>query len=355
MSVFTPAQARRIDGLLTAAAARRAPTRALLELLTITLVCRLFPMSLPNATDAARAAAGEYDTISPRRLGHYLRRDRWIQPAGLRTLATAINGGVIGGRGHTTQRDAREAIATSPAAVIYLDPPYPGTTGYGAYGLLDTLLGDDLPAAPAPRLADLHPHPANANVMDDAVRATLRRNLDRERICPLLIVRPLPDLPDGYQVLDGHQRLAVLRELGWPTAPCFCWPCDDASALILLATLNRLHGEDVPAQRASLLQELTDHFPLEELATLLPEDADAITQTLTLIDLDPEALLAELVTAAAVAQRQAPRVVSFAVTAADEGAIEAAVATAMAPLVGPNRRGRALAAICRVWQESRDA
>ena len=111
----------------------------------------------------------------------------------------------------------------------------------------------------------------------------------------------------------------------------------------------------VPAQRASLLQELTDHFPLEELATLLPEDADAITQTLTLIDLDPEALLAELVTAAAVAQRQAPRVVSFAVTAADEGAIEAAVATAMAPLVGPNRRGRALAAICRVWQESRDA
>ncbi len=122
VSVFTPAQARRIDGLLTAAAARQAPTRALLELLAIKLVCRLFPMSLPNATDAARAAAGEYDTISPRRLGHYLRRDRWIQPAGLRTLATAINGGVIGGRGHAAQRDAHEAIAASPAEVIYLDP-----------------------------------------------------------------------------------------------------------------------------------------------------------------------------------------------------------------------------------------
>ena len=122
VSVFTAAQARRIDGLLTAAAARQAPTRALLELLAIKLVCRLFPMSLPNATDAARAAAGAYDTISPRRLGHYLRRDRWIQPAGLRTLATAINGGVIGGRGHATQRDAREAIAASAAAVTYLDP-----------------------------------------------------------------------------------------------------------------------------------------------------------------------------------------------------------------------------------------
>ena len=153
--MFTAAQARRIDGLLTAAGARQAPTRALLELLAIKLVCRLFPMSLPNATDGARAAAGEYDTISAGRLGHYLRRDRWIQPAGLRTLATAINGGVIGGRGHATQGDAREAIAASAAEVIYLDPPYPDTTGYGAYGLLDTLLGDDLPAAPAPRLADL--------------------------------------------------------------------------------------------------------------------------------------------------------------------------------------------------------
>ena len=201
VSVFTPAQARRIDGLLTAAAARQAPTRALLELLAIKLVATSSRCRCPNATDAARAAAGEYDTISPRRLGHYLRRDRWIQPAGLRTLATAINGGVIGGRGHATQRDAREAIAASPAEVIYLDPP----------------------------------------------------------------------------------------------------------------------------------QELTDHFPLEELATLLPEDADAITQTLTLIDLDPEALLAEQVTAAAVAQRQAPRVVSFAVTAADEGAIEAATARSEQP------------------------
>ena len=107
MSVFTPAQARRIDGLLTAAAARQAPTRALLELLAIKLVCRLFPMSLPNATDAARAAAGEYDTISPRRLGHYLRRDRWIQPAGLRTL-----------RGRRTDSGAIPAFsdATTPAA-----------------------------------------------------------------------------------------------------------------------------------------------------------------------------------------------------------------------------------------------
>ena len=155
-------------------------------------------MSLPNATDAARAAAGEYDTISPRRLGHYLRRDRWIQPAGLRTLATAINGGVIGGRGHAAQRDAREAIAASPAEVIYLDPPYPGTTGYGAYGLLDTLLGDDLPAAPAPRLADL---------LDAAVAA------------PIVVLSyggPGVTLTDVTAQVARHRQVAQARAIPYP-------------------------------------------------------------------------------------------------------------------------------------------
>ena len=115
VSVFTPAQARRIDGLLTAAAARQAPTRALLELLAIQAGLPPLPdVAAQRHGRGARGGGGVPTRSPPRRLGHYLRRDRWIQPAGLRTLATAINGGVIGGRGHATQRDAHEAIAASP-------------------------------------------------------------------------------------------------------------------------------------------------------------------------------------------------------------------------------------------------
>ena len=197
-SIFTAAQARRIDGLLATAAARQPPTRALLELLVSKLVCHLFPMSLPSAGDAARAAAGEYDTISPRRLGHYLRRDRWIQPAGLHAIATAINGGVIGGRGHACQRDAREAIAASAAEVIYLDPPYPGTTGYGAYGPLDALLGDDLPAASPPSLADL---------LDASVEA------------PIVVISyggPNITLADVTAQVARHRRVAQARAIHYP-------------------------------------------------------------------------------------------------------------------------------------------
>ncbi len=124
---------------------------------------------------------------------------------------------------------------------------------------------------------------------------------------------------------------------------------------MLLATLNRLEGEDVPARRAGLLAELKALLPVEELALLLPEDGAAIEETLALLELDSEALLAEL---AAVAQRSeaaAPRLISFAVPPGDEEAIEAAVTAAASALDGRNRRGRALGLICRAYPGVHDA
>ena len=146
-ALFSPAHLRVIAGLQAAAAGRAGAPRALLELLLIKLVLRSFPVSLPSASAAAAAAAGEYDALSSRRVGHYLRAQRWPTPAGVRTLAAEINGGVIGGRGHAAQGDALAVLAQTPADVVYLDPPYPGTTGYArSYAVLDRLLGDE--AAP---------------------------------------------------------------------------------------------------------------------------------------------------------------------------------------------------------------
>ena len=135
----------------------------------------------------------------------------------------------------------------------------------------------------------------------------------------------------------------------------FPWHCDDQTALVLLATLNRLEGEDVPAKRAELLAELEALIPVDELAPLLPEDAAVIEETLGLFELDPETLLAELEAAAERAAAVAPRLLSFAVEPADEEIVEEAIAHAAAALEGRNRRGRALALICRAYLERPDA
>ncbi len=93
----------------------------------------------------------------------------------------------------------------------------------------------------------LRPHPANANLMPPERLDALAENIARTGQYPPLVARPQPDEPEAWQLLDGHQRLDVLRRLGHREALVFAWPCDDETALLLLATLNRLEGEDVPA------------------------------------------------------------------------------------------------------------
>ena len=204
-------------------------------------------------------------------------------------------------------------------------------------------------------IGELHPHPANVNLMSEERLQKLARNIERQGRYPPVVVRPHPELVGHYQILDGQQRDVALQRLGHDGVLCFVWPCDDETALLLLATLNRLEGEDLPARRAELLTELSAMLPAEELALLLPEDATAIEQTLQLIDLDTDALLAELTEAAQREAAHGPRLISFAVDRDDESVIEEAIGRSADALGGRNRRGRALAAICRTYLETSDA
>jgi len=196
-------------------------------------------------------------------------------------------------------------------------------------------------------MSTVRPHPANANAMSEERREVLARQIERNGRYPPLIVRPDPDQPRAWQLLDGHQRFDVLSDLGHEQVWILPWPCDDETALLLLATLNRLEGEDVPVRRAALLAELQGLMPRDELALLLPEDAATIADTIALTLLDRDALLADLTAAQDASEAAGPRLISFAVDSEDERAIEEAVARAMINLTGRNRRGRALARICR--------
>ncbi len=203
-------------------------------------------------------------------------------------------------------------------------------------------------------LARLRPHPANPNVMDDALLAKLSENIRREQNYPPLIVRPHPDEPGAYQILDGHWRFEVLRRLGFPSARCYVWPCDDATALVLLATLNRLEGQDEPRLRAELLAQLAALASPEELARLLPEDRGDLQRTLDMLALDLDRLLADL-TDRSEGTGDSPMAITFAVPREDVDIIEAAIIRRVAKLTGPNRRGRALTGICQHYLEDDDA
>src|SRR5690348_11264890 len=86
----------------------------------------------------------------------------------------------------------------------------------------------------------LAPHPLNANVLPEDLREKLAAHIRATGRYPHLIVRPHPKQEGRFEVLDGHYRLLVLKELGHADARCDVWDANDREAKLLLATLNRL-------------------------------------------------------------------------------------------------------------------
>ena len=121
-------------------------------------------------------------------------------------------------------------------------------------------------------------HPENSNFMNAETAQKLRRHIERTGRYEPLIVRPHPSEEGKFQVINGHNRLRVLRALNYQIAHCVVWDLDDDQTRLYLATLNRLSGSDVPERRAVLLENLLDTFDIDELSSLLPDSEKQIKE-----------------------------------------------------------------------------
>jgi ParB-like chromosome segregation protein Spo0J len=134
----------------------------------------------------------------------------------------------------------------------------------------------------------LMPHPENSNYMNVETIKKLRRHIERTGRYEPLTVRPHPKEAGKFQVINGHNRLRVLRALNYQTAHCVVWDLDDDQTRLYLATLNRLSGSDVPERRVALLENLLTSFNINELTALLPDGRKQIEdlKQLSRIELD---------------------------------------------------------------------
>jgi ParB family chromosome partitioning protein len=202
-------------------------------------------------------------------------------------------------------------------------------------------------------LDDLRPHPLNSNVMSEDLQEKLKAHIKRTGRYPFLVVRPHPDEPGKFQVLDGHHRVEVLRDLGHADARCDVWDVNDQEAKLLLATLNRLQGQDVPIRRAQLLHELLGEMSVDDLAGLLPETDKQLEELHSLLEFPAEEIAALLEEQAEEAEKVLPRVMSFVVTPAQEELIEQAVELASDGTPGRDRKAKGLANLARDFLEKR--
>ncbi len=153
-------------------------------------------------------------------------------------------------------------------------------------------------------LDKLTPHPDNPNKMSEANFAKLVRNIERTDRYEPLIVRPITDLQgfgdaervraspcsesqcaSVFQIINGHHRWLALKELGKKTADVIVWDVDDKQTDILLASLNRLCGQDALDKKIALLKRLNEKMQPAELAKLLPQTKGQLEK---LINLDSQ-------------------------------------------------------------------
>lgn len=211
-------------------------------------------------------------------------------------------------------------------------------------------VGTKAPVRVGPKMValdDLIAHPLNSNVMPDDLRAKLKAHIKRTGRYPFLVVRPHPNEPSKYQVLDGHHRVAVLRELGHTEARCDVWEVDDREAKLLLSTLNRLQGQDQPLKRAQLIHELLAEMNVADLGGLLPETDKQIEELHALLEFPAEEVAALLAEQAEEAEKVLPRILSFVVTPEQEELIEQAVELASDGTPGRDRKARGLANLAK--------
>jgi ParB/RepB/Spo0J family partition protein len=125
-------------------------------------------------------------------------------------------------------------------------------------------------------LSKLTAHPDNPNVMSDVMFRKLVRNIERTGLYEPIVVRRHPEKEGGFQIINGHHRVKALEQLGHKEADCVVWEVNDEETAILLATLNRLGGSDIPAKKIELLRKLTERMQTAQLAKLLPQTAKQI-------------------------------------------------------------------------------
>ena len=110
-------------------------------------------------------------------------------------------------------------------------------------------------------------HPGGPNRMSKRNFARLVRNIERTGQYEPLVVRQQGDC---FQIINGRQRLEVLRQLGYENVDAVVWDVDDVQTNILLCSLNRLKGTDVLGKKLALLERINCFMNAREMSKLLP-------------------------------------------------------------------------------------
>lgn len=172
-------------------------------------------------------------------------------------------------------------------------------------------------------LTQLHEDPRSANRMSEERFAKLVANIQETGQMQPLIVRSHPQKKGQFILIDGHYRKRACEQLGQTEVACLVWNITEKESGLLLASLNRLRGEDHPGKRAELLQGLQLDYGVERLCQLIPETETELKELLALLEQQEEELKAMLERQQAEEAQCLPVILSFVLSHDDADQVQA--------------------------------
>lgn len=199
-------------------------------------------------------------------------------------------------------------------------------------------------------LCKLLPAPWNANQMDEVMLNRLKESVKRYGVVENLVVRKMTN--DTFEIIGGNQRLIVLRETGYTTAPCAVVELNDAQARLLAQALNSLNGEDDLGLRSELMRQVLSSIPEKEVLAILPETTLSLE---TIVNLGAETI-AEYLKQKQLAQAARLKHMQFQLTPDQLPVIEKTIVRILPKIQltgteNPNQRGNALYYLCKYYLE----
>ncbi len=151
------------------------------------------------------------------------------------------------------------------------------------------------PGDPAVRFAELpvgaiSPNPRQPrSEFDEDAMAELVASIREVGLLQPVVVRPVPQLADRYELVVGERRWRAAREAGLSTVPAVIRATTD-DAMLRDALLENLHRRDLnPLEEAAAYEQLLDDAGCthEELAARVGRSRPHITNTIRLLRLPP--------------------------------------------------------------------
>jgi len=138
----------------------------------------------------------------------------------------------------------------------------------------------------------IHANPWNPNVQSSRVEQATRESIATFGFVDPVTVRPHPDMPGHFQIIDGEHRWRAAQDLQIATVIAVVLDVGDAEAKKLTVILNETRGKADQVDLAVLLEDLREEMG-DDLGLGLPYSPRELDDLLALANEDWRAKLEE--------------------------------------------------------------